>query len=268
MSDRPHGYARYRLDGCRCYTCAWARAEYDRRRTMAITAGTWQPWTDAAPVREHIQVLQSCGVGLRTIASAAGIDRKRLQALLRGRPERGTPPQAQVRPALAAAVLAVEPTRDTIAPGTPVVAVGTVRRLQALVAAGWPQAHLAAQLGMTGANFGPLLRALRVTAGTARAVRDLYDRLCLADPAEHGASPGGITRARRMAVDRRWAPMGAWDDDTIDDPAPEPDWTGQCGTPSGYYAHRTHRIPACGPCRDAYRARRRETAAQRALATA
>ncbi|MFP8944742.1 hypothetical protein ACLIYM_25365 [Streptomyces fenghuangensis] len=259
MAERPHGYARYKLDGCRCYTCGWARARYEENRQRAIAYGTWQPHVPAAPVREHITQLQQCGMGLRAIAAAAGVDRKRLQAILSGRPERGTGPQEKVRPALATAVLAVEPTLDTLGGSTVIGATGTRRRLQALIARGFPQAVLAARLGMTPGNFNSTLGRDRTIARTARAVRALYDELSLADPDGHGASPAGITRARRYAAEHCWAPVGAWDEETIDDPAAFPDWTGKCGTPQGAGAHRYHRIlPVCQPCKDALTEHRRE----------
>jgi len=251
MNTRPHGYARYRLDGCRCYTCAFARSQYDENRTKAITAGTWQPYVDAEPVRVHIQHLQSCGMGLRAIAKAAGVDRKRLQAVLHGRPERGTGPQERVRPELAAAVLAVEPTLENLAPSTLINPAGTRRRIHALVAAGWPQQHLAARLGMTPSNFGAMLQCEHVLVRRALAVRALYDQLWRANPLEHGATPAGVTRARRHAAANGWAPVGAWDDDTIDDPNAHPDWTGHCGTPRGRRAHHTLRTPVCPACRQA-----------------
>jgi hypothetical protein len=251
VTERPHGYARYKLDGCRCYTCGWAVAQYNDARDHAIRRGTWHPWTDAEPVRQHIAQLRACGMGLRAIATAAGIDRKRLQALTVGRTERGTGPQEKVRPALAAAVLKVEPTLDTLAAKTPIDATGTRRRLQALVAVGWPQHHLAVELGMTPGNFGPTLTREQVIVRTVRAVRAVYDRLWTADPTEYGATPAGVTRARQHAAARRWAPVGAWDDDVIDDPAACPDWTGQCGTPIGYWAHQRIGVPPCQPCRDA-----------------
>jgi hypothetical protein len=264
MSTRPHGYARYRLDGCRCYTCGWARAQYEDNRQRAIQRGTWQPYVDAEPVRIHVRHLQACGMGLRTIATCASIDRKRLQAILSGRPERGAGPQEKVRPALA-----VEPTLDNLAPATLISPVGTRRRMHALVAAGWPQQHLAAQLGMTPSNFGTMLACEHVLVRRARTVRDLYDALWRANPAEHGATLAGITRARRRASVNGWAPVGAWDDDTIDDPAALPDWTGQCGTTWGSAAHYTHKIlPVCQPCRDARILYRRESKeARRAVAS-
>jgi hypothetical protein len=263
--EREHGYARYRLDGCRCYVCGYARAQYDDNRNRAIAYGTWQPWVDAEPVRVHIRHLQSCGMGLRAIAAAASVDRKRLQGIITGRPERGTGPQEQVRPELAAAVLAVEPTLENLAPSTLISPVGTRRRLRALVAVGWPQQLLAVRLGMPPGNFGTMLSCEHVLVRRALAVRDLYDELWRADPAEHGASQAGISRARKRAVENRWAPVGAWDDDTIDDPAAFPDWTGKCGTPDGYNLHYLNKIPYCQPCRDARAAEVRE---QRALKAA
>lgn len=250
-AERPHGYARYRLDGCRCYICAYARSRYDENRAKAITAGTWQPWVDAEPVRVHIRYLQDCEMGLRTIAARARVDRKRLQAVLTGRPERGTPPQERMRPQLAAAVLAVEPTLEALAPSTLINPVGTVRRVRALVAVGWPQAHLATHLGMLPSNFGQMLGREHVLVRRALAVRAMYEALWRTDPTEHGATVAGVTRARKHAADRRWAPVGAWDDDTIDDPGAFPDWTGHCGTPEGYREHHRHRIPLCEPCRSA-----------------
>jgi hypothetical protein len=252
QTDRPHGYARYKLDGCRCYTCGWSVAQYNDARDHAMRRGTWQPWTDAAPVADHLRNLQACGLGLRTTAELAAVDRKRLQAVLTGRPERGTGPQGKVRPALAAAVLAVEPTFDNIPAHTPVDATGTRRRLQALVAAGWPQCRLGERLGVTPGNFWKLMQQSQVTAGRLRAVRALYDELWRADPAEHGIDAQAISRARNHARVNTWAPVGAWDEDTIDDPAACPDWTGCCGTVTGYNAHYTNRLlPVCDRCRDA-----------------
>ncbi|MDR3036159.1 MAG: hypothetical protein LBV78_24215 [Kitasatospora sp.] len=261
MSDRPHGYARYKLDGCRCYTCGWAVAQYNDAREHAMRRGTWQPYVDATPVRDHIRALQACGMGLRTIAAAANVTRRRLQSIVTGRTHRGTGPQQQVRPALAAAVLAVEPSLNLIAASTPIDPTGTRRRLQALVTLGWPQAQLAAALGMTPANFGAMVRRPNVLARRARQVRDLYAELWQADPRAHGVAPQPYSRARNQGTANGWAPPSAWDDDRIDDPTAFPEWTGVCGTPSGYRVHRRVGIPACEPCLTARSEERRARAA-------
>lgn len=257
-SSRPHGYARYKLDGCRCYTCGYAVSQYNAARERAIAYGTWQPWADAEPVRQHLIDLRACGLGLRRIAVLAGVDRKRLQAILGGRPERGTGPQEKVRPELAAAVLAIQPTLDNLGSAVVIAGTGTTRRLQALVAGGWPQARLAARLNQTPGNFGHVITAERVLVRTARAVRDLYGELWLANPRQHGVDAQAYSRARNYGAAHAWAPAGAWDEDTIDDPAAFPDWTGACGTPNGPQVHCRYGIPVCQPCREAYRAYRNE----------
>ncbi|MEU6725566.1 hypothetical protein ABZ917_17815 [Nonomuraea wenchangensis] len=219
MSEREHGYARYRLDGCRCYVCGFARAVYDERRQRAIAYGTWQPFVDAEPVRQHVRDLQACGVGLRRIAEAAQVDRKRLQALLNGRPERGTGPQEKIRPALALAILAVEPSFDLLGDKTVIDASGTRRRLQALVARGWSQAKLAARLGWTPANLGTLMKEPRTIVATARKVRALYDELWnQAPPEADHREKIAASRARNHAAANGWLPPQAWDDDLIDVP--------------------------------------------------
>lgn len=226
-ATRPHGYARYKLDGCRCYVCGFAVAQYRDAREHAIRRGQWQPWTDAEPARAHVQALQACGLGTRRIADLAGLERKTVIVIVNGRADRGTPPPSKVRPATAAAILAVEPTLDNLGATVVIDATGTVRRLQALVAAGWPQSHLAVALGMTPGNFGAAIRRDRTIVRTARAVRALYDAYWRADPLQHGASQAGVTRARRHAVANGWAPVGAWDEETIDDPTATPDLGGK-----------------------------------------
>ncbi|HEX5200913.1 MAG TPA: hypothetical protein VFW27_13360 [Actinoplanes sp.] len=66
-SSRPHGYARYKLDGCRCYVCGWARSTYEQNRQKQIIAGTWKPWVQAGPARAHLVKLKAAGVGERRV---------------------------------------------------------------------------------------------------------------------------------------------------------------------------------------------------------
>ncbi|NDZ63601.1 hypothetical protein [Streptomyces cyaneofuscatus] len=258
MSEREHGYARYKLDGCRCYTCGWAVAQYNDAREHAIRRGEWQPFVDAAPVRDHLLRLRACSLGLRRVAAIAKVDRKRLQAVLNGRPERGTGPQEQVRPALAVAVLQVEPTLENLGSATPINSLGTLRRLQALAAAGWPQSRLADRLGVTDQNFGGMLCRPMVTVRTARKAIAIYDELWLSDPRTCGVGAQAYSRARNHGAAMGWAPPGAWDEDALDDPGAFPDWTGQCGTPQGYRTHERLGLPTCAPCRAARAAVQRE----------
>lgn len=93
--------------------------------------------------------------------------------------------------------------------------IGTQRRLQALVAIGWPASALAARLNVGQAVIGRLYHRPRVHIATAAAVRSLYDQLW--------DIPGPSTRSRRYAAAAGWKPPMFWDDDTIDLPrAPMP----------------------------------------------
>jgi transcriptional regulator with XRE-family HTH domain len=94
--------------------------------------------------------------------------------------------------------------------------IGTIRRLQALVAAGYTQADLANRLGMKPCNVSRLMSTeRRVHVKTADAVSALFDELQL--------MPGPSSAARRRGARMGWALPLAWDEDEIDDPAAEPD---------------------------------------------
>lgn len=217
MTGRPHGYARYRLDGCRCYVCGWANAQYYDDRNRRIAAGTWQPFTDAQPVRDHLAALAAAGIGTRRVAELAGINRKTVLSLLNGR--RGNPPGTRIRRETADAILAVEPGPAEIAPKAIVDGTGTARRIQGLCCIGWSLNQQARRIGWLVSNYALVAKGHPVTAATARLIAGLYDQLSMT-PAAPGYSS---TRARKFAAGKGWAPPLAWDDDTIDDPRARPD---------------------------------------------
>lgn len=132
-----------------------------------------------------------------------------------------------------------------------VPAAGTVRRVQALVVAGWPLSRLARELGFTPSRMARLMTAVTVPASVARAVAALYARYSAASPGLCGVSHIHARAARERAHAAGWAPAAAWDDDTIDDPAAVPQWTGYCGTAKGVDIHTRRDIPLCPPCQGA-----------------
>lgn len=257
-AGRPHGNAKYHLEKCRCSVCLQANSEYSQNRTRAIAYGRWQPFVDAEPVRQHVKALSAFGIGWMRLARLAEVPRGSVSKLLYGDPKRDLLPSKRMLAKNAAAILAVEPTLDNLGTRVAIDGSGTRRRLRALVVKGWSQSELARRLGVNRANFGPLIMTdSLVTVGTHRKVIALYDQLWRTDPAQHGVPHRWIRHARTLATDRRWAPVGAWDDDAIDDPAAFPDWTGRCGTSKGYGAHYTIGVPVCEPCRDARSEERR-----------
>lgn len=195
-----HGYARYRLDGCRCYVCAAAVSEYDRRRQMAITAGTWR--MDAGLVREHLAVLSAAGMGYKRVAKVSGVSRSTVRRLLYG--NSGRPAPSTTRHDIGVKLLTVE---VDLGPSALVDGLGTVRRIQALAAIGWTLTATAAALGWTLQNLGTLLGQAKVTRRTADAVAALYE--------QRSGTPGPSRAARQLAARRGWVPPLAWND--IDD---------------------------------------------------
>lgn len=256
MSTRLHGtYAKYKLDGCRCQPCREDEARYRANRARAIAYGTWQPYVDAEPVRAHVRTLGEFGIGWMRLARIANVPRGTVSKLLYGDPNRGMGPSKRLLPKNAFALLAIEPTIDNLGQAAPVNGTGTRRRLQALVAGGWPQTRLGDRLGIS--NFNKTIHGNQpVRVSTARAAIALYDELWRADPRDHGVRPHVYERTRRQARELHWAPVGAWDDDQIDDPTAFPDWTGRCGTAQGYRSHYPLGIPICEPCRQARAAER------------
>lgn len=209
---------------CRCRRCppcraALARAERDRYRLKAY--GQWNPFTDAAPVRAHVTVLQAYGVGAPAIARAAGVSEAVVHRLLWGRP--GRAPTRKMRHDTAARLLAVRPSPALFPSKAPIDATGTRRRLRALIAIGHSRIALADRLCIIPTNLNRIIRTGRVHATTARAVAALYDELWDTPPDESTPEAARrASRARKEAAARGWPPPLAWDDDQIDDPAAAP----------------------------------------------
>jgi hypothetical protein len=212
--------AAYVAHKCRCPTCQASNRVYAEHRNRAKVYGRWDPYLDAGPVRAHIRQLAACGMGRRRVAALAGVADSVVTSLLFAK--RGKP-VLRVRRETADRILAVA---VDLAPSAVIDGTGTRRRLQGLVASGWSQAALAARLGWTPGNFGTLIHADRVLVRTAGAVGAVFDELGLvAPPAGTPHRRASVTRARRHAEARGWAPPLAWDDGSIDDPAAFPgDW--------------------------------------------
>jgi transcriptional regulator with XRE-family HTH domain len=215
------------LDRCHCRPCRDAAAAAERVRERAILYGRWEPYVDAQPARDHIRALMAAGVGLKRIVVLSGVSQGGLWKLVYGKRQAdGTQkPSARIRPDTAARILAVQPSIDALAGGAVIDPTGTARRLQALVAQGWSQSKLAVRLGIDPTNFTPIIRADRhVTAHTARAAADLYDRLADTPPPEDNQRDRiAASRARNHAEEHGWLRPAWWDEDTIDDPLARPD---------------------------------------------
>lgn len=105
--------------------------------------------------------------------------------------------------------------RERRQPPALVAATGTRRRLQALMAIGWPTAEICARLGWTGRRSRDMITQImhrdRVHRRTRDAVAALYEQLSM--------TPGPSQCARSRAAVLGYLPPLAWDDPDHD-PAP------------------------------------------------
>lgn len=216
-----HGtLSRHKYHGCKCQTCYDGFRAYQRTRHRRRGYGTWQPFVDAEPVREHIQHLRGAGLSIARIAEAAGLPVPTIARYLYGCD--GRPPTRRARPETAAAVLAV--TADAATPGRVPLA-GTRRRIQALAAAGWPTLAVAERAGMNRRTIRDIASGRYrdgVYASTAATIARVYRELVPLDPTRHGVRDWVAVKTRRWAAGNGWHGPLAWGED-IDDPAAEPE---------------------------------------------
>ncbi|MEU0589908.1 MULTISPECIES: hypothetical protein [Streptomyces] len=209
---------------CRRPDCLKRSADYDRNRNRLVAYGRWQPFVDAEPVRQHIRMLSTYSIGWQRVCRLSGVSNGGVSRILYGSPHEGRGPTKRVRTTTADKILAVKPSLDHVAPSARIDGTGTRRRLQALIANGWPQLRLGEEMGVRHHRIiWDHVRQDVVAADTARRVRDLYDRLWNVDPASRGVAPRYVGQAKQLAAANGWPPPGAWDDDYIDSPAATPD---------------------------------------------
>jgi len=251
---RANGRYRAGIKPCHCKPCCAAIRAYRKRRNVLIERGHTLT-VDAAPIAAHLQKLLAAGDSLPSISRRIGYAYSPLWRVATGQ-------QKKLRTAYAERILALQP---GLATGAFTDATGSMRRLRALTAMKHSLETIATDSGLSTSVIGTIItgRRTRITQETADAVAATYRRLHM--------TPGSSARAGNRAAREGWAPPLAWTDN-IDDPDAFPDFTGRCGTPQGYQAHRGSGIPACRPCKDAEavasaeRKARRATAARQGLA--
>ncbi|WP_331731862.1 hypothetical protein OG298_45275 (plasmid) [Streptomyces sp. NBC_01005] len=198
-----------------------ASARWQVRRRRLVSAGQWEPFVDAEPVREHLRQVNAAGMPYRAICERLGLAHESsLQHLMWGRGEHG--PGRQVRCETAELVLSYWPSMEDFPDAARIDATGTRRRIQALAVRGWPRHVMAKRIGMDESNFRKAVNRDRITARLARQVAAVYDALWDQDPLEHGVPLNAVSRVRADAARLGFWSALAWDDDTIDDPSAVP----------------------------------------------
>ncbi|MGW2844405.1 hypothetical protein [Streptomyces sp. NPDC001274] len=198
-----------------------AYARWQERRRKLVSLGQWEPFVDAEPVREHLRKINAAGMSYRAICERLGLPQdSSLQYLMWGR---GDGPGRQVRRETAELVLSYWPRLEDYPEGARVDATGTRRRVEALAVMGWSKQVLAERMAMRGEHLRKVVGRDRVTVRIARRVAAVYDALWNQDPLKHGVPLASVSRVLADAKRLGFSSPLAWDDDTIDDPAAEPD---------------------------------------------
>lgn len=205
---------------CRRPDCVQRYIDWDRDRIARQADGTWDNLVDATPVRDHLLTLEAAGVLPNRIAKATGIPLQTIRDFTsprtRGRRYRTSPERA-------AKILAV--TADDTTP-LYVDPTGTHRRIQALVAAGWPMISIDRRLGYKRERMRKILAEKVVLGTTEQLIAATYDELAARKPERHGVPKHQARQARERGKANRWPNPKYWAErmDVIDDPHFTPEY--------------------------------------------
>ncbi|MFJ3812234.1 hypothetical protein ACIPWE_38465 [Streptomyces sp. NPDC090073] len=209
-----HGDTRRYRRGCRCTKCKAGanRANIKNRYLRQTGRGTMRTPDRAA---DHLLLLRAAGLTDQAIRKHTGICPDVMYRILRREGVIHAVTEARITRVPVPAATGAFANRAYI-PGH-----GTVRRLRALVAAGWYQAEIARRLGKQKENLKQIIdrgESGQVAQYVANEVRALYAELHNQRPEDHGVPARFADRARKLAADRGWAAPGYWDDDDLDNP--------------------------------------------------
>jgi transcriptional regulator with XRE-family HTH domain len=186
--------------GCKRPEC---RDRFNARR-RAIRAGLTPParlLIDAEPIRQHILDLQEAGLSVTRIAQLAGVAHTTVSNFLRPRPANRRGRQRNTTPETAAKILAVRP----------LTTIGTIRRIQALAAIGWPKRKVAAHAGVSTRWAIELRPNAVILQSHAEKIAATYDELRHLKPENNGVYAGHAHRTRERATANRWPDPRYWD---------------------------------------------------------
>lgn len=209
---------------CRLPACVARARAYEKRRREARANGTWQPLIDAEPVRRHLLQLHAAGITVNRVAILTGLrdntvrgftQQTRAGQRINGRRKRTTRE-------IADKILAIDPAETGPARVNPI---GSLRRLQALIALGWPLQEVSRRTGLSDQTMYNIGRQKLILASTAASVTAAYEQLKNVRPTRRTVSLQQRTTARNRAAAHRWPPPNYWDQTgAIDDPDFLPDY--------------------------------------------
>lgn len=191
------------IKGCGCPPCRKVRNAYTKRRLYLAATGR-SLTVDAAPATAHVRMLLAANTGWKEIAETIGMSAGSLSALVTGK-------QKRIRRTRLEQILALQPKP---APKTSIGSLGSVRRVQALLAAGHRAADIATAASLDICSIVDVAGGKpSVRFETAEKIANAYRELS----GTVGTNTRGINRGRRMG----WPTPQEWAGD-IDDPSVDP----------------------------------------------
>lgn len=214
-----HGTPECYRRGCRQQPCTTAATAAAKKWKYLRDTGR-SSWVPAEHVIRYVWRLRYAGVTDAQIREQARLTPPHLYQIIRTK--------APVRHSTAARIFAIPVPATTDGPnrnGSHVPGLGTLRRLQALTAEGWPAKELEKRLGTGAGYISYLLRGDGtgvVRLFTAAAIRVLFTQLEDQRPEDHGVPAKVANIARKRAASKAWPGAAYWDQDDFDNPDFQP----------------------------------------------
>ncbi|MFE0974342.1 hypothetical protein [Streptomyces rochei] len=210
-----HGDPRRYRRGCRCKRCTDGVTIAVRRQRYLRATGRGATVSPQRAAR-HIERLRSLGMSDKEIQAESGVCQNVFYRI--------TGQRSEIRRDSETRILAVKPRQvDTPRSGTHLPGRGTILRLRALAADGWPAAYLGERCGKHKQFIVHLQNSDPDTAVVRRWVAGyvaaLSDQLAGQSPEDHGVAAHIAARIRKTAASKCWVGTAYWDPDDYDNPA-------------------------------------------------
>lgn len=200
----------YLAHACRCTPCTNdATKERDRHRRLQAYGRPHPHKVNATPTRNHVQQLIKDGMTITEIARKANLSHPAIARIIGNGQHKPAP---NILNTTANAIHAINHT--TPATQGHINALGTIRRIQALAAIGYPLQQQGRLAGINPDKPRHILEQQLTDTQTAHAITNLFNRLQLTPAPPSRAATATRNRARTNG----WLPPLCWDEDKIDDP--------------------------------------------------
>ena len=189
-----HGLSKTYRDGCRCEFCQKAHT-----RRLKVYRLNGPSSMDPSDVKAHLLKLRSSGITENQISSAAGVGKATIGRIINDRNSSNRMMKSTARKLLAIKI-------QDITPEGYFNVIPYQRKLQALVAIGWPRYILQEMIPTNESNMYDILHENRqyILADTARKIDAVYNKISM--------QGGNSEQSKEYAFRKRWLPPLAWDD--------------------------------------------------------